>query len=93
MLIIDVFEKIYSIPRVGDLWIPIITSSPFHHARFFILGIDVLFGISDKIIRTKHSGAKSKVLVWRLGRNTNGKWFWNFEHDERIHYESHQLST
>lgn len=91
LLTIDVFQGAGSIPRVGDLWIPVITSSPFHHVNFCILGIDVLFGIGDKIIRIKHLGAESKVLVWRLGRNINGKWFWNFEHDEKIQYESHQL--
>jgi hypothetical protein len=84
LLTIEVFEGANSIPRVGDLWILIITSSPFHRVRFFIIGIDVLFAIGDKIIRIEHSGAESKVLFWRLGKNINGKWFWNFEHDERI---------
>jgi hypothetical protein len=37
LLTIDVFEGVGSIPRVGDLWILVITSSPFHHVRFFIL--------------------------------------------------------
>jgi hypothetical protein len=93
LLTIEVFEGANSIPKVGDLWIAIATSSPFQCVRFFILGIDVLFAISDKIIRIEHLGAESKVLFWRLGRNTNGKWFWNFEHDERIQYVSHQLSA
>jgi hypothetical protein len=86
-----VFEGLDSIPRVGNLWIPIVTSSSFHHVRFFILGIYVVFAIGDKIIRIEHSRVESKILVWRLGRNTNGKWFWNFEYDARIQYESHQL--
>jgi hypothetical protein len=61
-LTIEVFEGVDSIPRVGDLWIPIATSSPFHRVRFFILGIDVLFVIGDKIIRIEHSRVKSKVM-------------------------------
>jgi hypothetical protein len=61
-LTIEVFEGVDSITRVGDLWIPIATSSPFHHVRFFILGIDVLFAIGNKIIRIEHSRAKSKVM-------------------------------
>jgi hypothetical protein len=60
------------------------TSSPSHRMRFFILGIDVLFTIGDKIVRIVHSGEKSKVLVWLLGKNTDGRCFWNFEHNKRI---------
>jgi hypothetical protein len=31
-------------------------------------------------------------MLWRLGRNLDGKWLWNFEHDDKVQYESHQLS-
>jgi hypothetical protein len=55
LLTVEVFEKADSIPRVGDLWILFATSSPFHRVRFFIVGIDVLFVIGDKIIKIKHS--------------------------------------
>jgi hypothetical protein len=46
-----VFEEVDSLPRVGDMWIPMATSSPFHCVRFFIPRIDVLFVVGDKIIK------------------------------------------
>ncbi len=63
MLTIEMFEEIDLIPRVRDLWILVVTSSPSHHVRFFILRIDVLFVISDKIVRIEHSGMESKALI------------------------------
>jgi hypothetical protein len=47
--------------------------------------------VADKIVKIEHSRMESKALVWQLGRNTDGEWLWNFEHDERIQYEFHQL--
>ncbi len=46
-LTIKVFEKVNSIPRVGDMWILMATSSPFHCVRFFISKIDVLFVVGE----------------------------------------------
>jgi hypothetical protein len=53
---------------------------------------NMLFIVGEKIIKIEHLGMESKALVWRLGKNTNGEWLWKFEHDDRIQYESHQLS-
>jgi hypothetical protein len=65
-LTIEVFEKTNSVRRVGNLWIPITASSPFHRVRFFIPGIDVLFFVGDKIVKIEHSKMESKALVWQL---------------------------
>jgi hypothetical protein len=89
---IESFEEVESIPKIGDLWLPIATVSPFHKITSFFLGINVLFVVGDKVIRIEHYGVESKTLVWRLGRNAKGSWLWNFEHDEKMQYESHQLS-
>jgi hypothetical protein len=45
------------------------------------------------MVKIVHLRVESKALVWRLGRNVVGKWLWNFEHEEKIQVESHQLST
>jgi hypothetical protein len=42
--------------------------------KFFFPGIDVLFIIGDKVVKIEHTIVEYKVLVWRLGRNSDGKW-------------------
>jgi hypothetical protein len=54
------------------LWLSIVAVSPFHLIRFFFLGIETLFAIGDKVVKIEHSRVKSKVLMWRLGRNVDG---------------------
>jgi len=89
---IESFENIELIPRVGDLWLLVVAVSSFHKIRFFLLRIDALFVVGNKMVRIEHFGVELKALVWRLGQNAKGSWLWNFEHDEKIQYESHQLS-
>jgi hypothetical protein len=43
-----------------------------------------LFVVGDKVVIIEHLGVESKALKWRLGRDANGKWLWNFEHKEKI---------
>jgi hypothetical protein len=62
----------------------IATISPSHIIILFLPGIDVLFVVGDKVVKIEHYGVKSKVLVWRFGRNVEGGWLWNFEHDEKM---------
>jgi hypothetical protein len=31
-----------------------------------------------------HSRVESKALVWKMGKDIDGKWLWNFEHDEKV---------
>ncbi len=47
----------------------------------------MLFTSGDRVIRIEHLNVEYKVLVWRLGRRTNGEWKWNFEHKEKVQYE------
>lgn len=30
--------------------------------------------------------------MWKLGKKNGREWLWNFEHEEKMHYEKHQLS-
>jgi hypothetical protein len=55
--------------------------------RFFFLGLDKLFDVGDNVVRVEHSNIESKALVWRLGRNLEGEWLWNFKHEKKMHYE------
>jgi len=84
LLNIEIFEEVDSIPRVGDLWLSIATVSSSHRIRFFFPRIDTLFVVHDKMVKIEHSRVKSKALVWRLGKDVNGRWLWNFEHEEKI---------
>ncbi len=61
---------------------PVAAISHSHRIRFFFPGVDALFVVGDKMVRIEHSRVESKVVVCRLGRNVDGGWLWNFEHDE-----------
>jgi hypothetical protein len=54
---------------------------------------NTLFVVGDKVVKITHLVVESKALVWRLERNAAIKWLWNFEHKEKIQFESHQLSA
>jgi hypothetical protein len=92
LLSIELHEQVEAIPRVGDLWILVATMSPHHQLRFFLPSIVKLFASGDKVIRVEHVDAKYKILVCKLGRRIDGQWRWNFEHEEKVQYEAHQLS-
>jgi len=56
-----------------------------------LLKDNTLFVFGGKVVKITHLGVESKALVWRLKRNVAGKWLWNFEHEEKIQFESHQM--
>jgi hypothetical protein len=91
-LSIELHEEVDWVPKVGDLWILVFIVCPHHLIRLFLPRIDNLFIVGNKVVRVEHVGIKSKAFVWRLGRSLDGKWLWNFEHDDKVQYESHQLS-
>jgi hypothetical protein len=57
-------ERQRSVPRLGDLWIPKSSVSPNHFPRFYILGVEDLFQVGDRIVRVEHSGSKSRFISW-----------------------------
>ncbi len=81
---IEFFEENDLVPRGGDVWIQIATISPLHWVKFFIPRLESLFTISDKMVRIEHSRVESRALVWKMGKDTDGEWLWNFEHDEKV---------
>jgi hypothetical protein len=36
------------------------------------------------VVRIEHSRVESKALVWKMGKDADGEWLWNFEHDEKV---------
>ncbi len=58
----------------------------FDKVRFFFLRVDKLFDVGDKVVQVEHSNIEFKGLIWRLGRNLEGEWLWNFQHEKKMHY-------
>jgi hypothetical protein len=63
-----------NVPRLGNIWIPKSTPSANHFPRFYILGVENLFQIGDRIVRVEHSGTKSRFISWRVWRDSASKW-------------------
>jgi hypothetical protein len=62
------------VPRLGDLWIPKSSVSPNHFPRFYIPGVEDLFQVGDRIVRVEHSGSRSRLISWRVWRDSELKW-------------------
>jgi hypothetical protein len=61
LLNIEIFEEVDSLPRIGDLLLPIIIVSPSHQVKFFFLRIDTLFVVSDKVVRSRIQGFSMEI--------------------------------
>ncbi len=75
LLNIEIFEEIDLVPRVWDLWLPIVAISPFNQVKFFFPIIHNLFDVGDKVVKIEHSKIETKALLWILRINVNGGWF------------------
>jgi hypothetical protein len=67
------------IPRVGDIWIPMSCFSPNHFICFFILGIDHLLQVGDKVLRVEARGGLSSLRSWILCQKLDQKFKWQLE--------------
>jgi len=67
-------ERQRGVPRLGDIWIPKVVVSPNHFARFYILGVEILFQIGNRLVRVEHAGSRSHLISWRVWRDPEGKW-------------------
>jgi len=67
-------ERQRSVPRLRDIWVPKSTGSPNHFTRFYIPGIKGLFQIGDHLVRVEHCGSRSRIISWRIWRNSEEKW-------------------
>jgi hypothetical protein len=67
-------EKQRSVPRIGDIWVPKSVVSHNHFTKFYIPGVEDLFQIGDHLVRVEHGGSRSRVISWKIWRNSEGKW-------------------
>jgi len=58
-----------SVPRLGDIWVPKLVASPNHFVRLYILGVEDLFQVGNRLIKVEHSGSSSRLIGWRIWRN------------------------
>ncbi len=72
-------NKTKEIPRVGDIWILHFVRSPNHFTKFFMLGIEVLFQVDDKILRIEASGLPSQLVCWRFWQNVKFQQSWQLD--------------
>ncbi len=61
-------------PRLGDIWVPKSAVSPNHFARFYIPSVEDLFQTGDRVVKVEHAGSTSRLISWRLWRDSKGKW-------------------
>jgi len=60
--------------RLGDIWVPKLAMSFNHFTRFYIPVVEDLFQVGDHIVRVEHGGSRSRVISWRIWRDSKGKW-------------------
>jgi hypothetical protein len=70
----SVLERQSSTPRIGDIWIPRLFASLNHFVRFYILGVKDLFQIGDNVLRVEHIGSSSRIISWRIWRDSEQRW-------------------
>jgi hypothetical protein len=59
-------ERLRSIPRLGDIWVPKSAPTANHFPKLYIPGVEDLFQIGDRIIRIEHGGSRSHLICWRI---------------------------
>jgi hypothetical protein len=62
-------ERQSSVPRLGDIWVPKLAVSPNHFVKLYILGVEDLFQVGDRLLRVEHNGSRSRLISWRIWRN------------------------
>jgi hypothetical protein len=67
-------ERQNSVPRLGDIWVPKLAVSPNHFVKLYILGVEDLFQVGDRLLRVEHSGSRFRFISWRVWRNQEGVW-------------------
>jgi len=67
-------ERQRSVPRLRDLWMPKTHVSPNHYPKFYIPGVADLFQVGDCIVHVEHIGSKSRLISWRVWRDSESKW-------------------
>jgi hypothetical protein len=69
-----VAERLRSISRVRDIWVPKSAPTSNHFPKIYIPGVEDLFQIGDRIIRVEHGGSRSRLICWRIWRDAGDSW-------------------
>jgi hypothetical protein len=72
-------EEVCSIPRVGDIWVPISMPTANHFPRIYIPGVEDLFQTGDRVLRIEHGGSRSRLICWRIWRDAGDSWQFQLE--------------
>ncbi len=72
-------EEVHSIPRVGDIWVPISMPTANHFPRIYIPGVEDLFQTGDCVVRIEHGGSRSRLICWRMWRDVGDSWEFQLE--------------
>ncbi|CAK9256857.1 unnamed protein product [Sphagnum jensenii] len=78
-------ERLRSILRLRDIWVPKSAPTANHFPRLYILGVEDLFQIGDRIIRVEHGGSRSRLICWQIWCDAGESWqFQQESSDEQI---------
>jgi hypothetical protein len=55
-------ERQSSVPKLGDIWVPKLAVSPNYFVRLYILGVEDLFEVGDRLLRVEHGGSRSCLI-------------------------------
>jgi hypothetical protein len=72
-------EGARSIPRVGDVWVPISMPTANHFPRIYIPGVEDLFQMGDRILKIEHRGSRSRLICWRVWSDAGDNWQFQLE--------------
>ncbi len=72
-------EEVRSIPRVGDIWVPISMPTANHFPRIYIPGVEDLFQTGDRVLRIEHGGSCSRLICWRVWCDSGDSWQFQLE--------------
>jgi hypothetical protein len=58
-------EKQGQVPRLGDIWIHVFPISLNHFVRIYLLRVEDLLCVGDRILRGKNIGLKVHLMSWK----------------------------
>jgi hypothetical protein len=73
------FVRIIRLLITRDIWVPHCIVSLDHFTHFFILGIETLFQVVDKLLRVEALGLTSCILSWKLCEKNDFRLRWQLE--------------
>jgi len=68
-----------SVPKIRNIWIPQLFTSPNHFVKFFIPSIEDLFQNGDHVLRVEHIGSRCRIISWRIWRDSEQRWQYQHE--------------